>query len=46
MMTFIAGFAVGFGPLPWVMNVELMPPEARVSGTIYLFPEGLALNPE
>jgi len=29
MMTFIAGFAVGFGPLPWVMNVELMPPEAR-----------------
>jgi len=29
LMTFIAGFAIGFGPLPWVMNVELMPPEAR-----------------
>ena len=29
-MLLIAGFAVGFGPLPWVMNVELFSAEARV----------------
>jgi len=31
LMLLIAGFAVGFGPLPWVMNVELFSAEARVS---------------
>ena len=31
LMIFIAAFAVGFGPIPWILNVELIPPEARVS---------------
>jgi len=30
LMLFIAGFSIGFGPLPWVMNVELFSSEARV----------------
>ena len=30
LMVFIFSFSIGFGPIPWVMNVELMPPEARV----------------
>ena len=30
LMLFILAFSIGFGPIPWVMNVELMPPEARV----------------
>jgi len=29
LMVFILAFAIGFGPIPWVLNVELMPPEAR-----------------
>merc|ERR1712241_63551 len=29
LMIFIAAFAVGFGPIPWILNVELIPPEAR-----------------
>ena len=33
LMIFIAAFAVGFGPIPWILNVELIPPEARVSKT-------------
>ena len=28
-ITFIAGFSVGFGPLPWVLNSELFPKEAK-----------------
>jgi hypothetical protein len=28
---YVAAFAIGFGPIPWVMNVELFPKEARVS---------------
>ena len=31
LMVFVFTFMIGLGPLPWVMNVELMPPEARVS---------------
>jgi SP family facilitated glucose transporter-like MFS transporter 8 len=31
LMVFILAFAIGFGPIPWVLNVELMPPEARVT---------------
>ena len=34
LMIFIAAFAVGFGPIPWILNVELIPPEARVSKTL------------
>ncbi len=30
---YVAAFAIGFGPIPWVMNVELFPKEARVSTT-------------
>jgi len=29
LMVFIFFFSIGFGPIPWIMNVELMPPEAR-----------------
>ena len=32
LMVFIAAFSLGFGPVPWILNVELIPPEARVSG--------------
>ena len=28
-ITFIASFSIGFGPLPWVMNTELFPKEAK-----------------
>ena len=28
-ITFIASFSIGFGPLPWVMNSELFPKEAK-----------------
>ena len=31
LMVFIAAFSLGFGPVPWILNVELIPPEARVS---------------
>ena len=31
LMLFIAAFSLGFGPIPWILNVELIPPEARVS---------------
>ena len=35
LMVFIAAFSLGFGPVPWILNVELIPPEARVShGTL------------
>jgi SP family facilitated glucose transporter-like MFS transporter 8 len=27
--TFIAGFSIGFGPLPWVMMAELLPNESK-----------------
>ena len=27
--TFIAGFNIGFGPLPWVMMAELLPNESK-----------------
>lgn len=30
LMVFIIAFSIGFGPIPWVLNVELMAPEARV----------------
>ena len=29
-MLFITAFSIGFGPIPWILNVELIPPEARV----------------
>jgi len=29
LLMFIAGFSIGFGPLPWVLNIELFSPEAR-----------------
>jgi len=29
LMIFIAAFSLGFGPIPWILNVELIPPEAR-----------------
>ena len=31
LMTFIAMFSLGLGPIPWILNVELIPPEAQVS---------------
>jgi len=29
LMLFITAFSVGFGPIPWILNVELIPTEAR-----------------
>ena len=31
LMIFIAMFSLGLGPIPWILNVELIPPEAQVS---------------
>jgi hypothetical protein len=31
LMVFILAFSIGCGPIPWIMNVELIPPEARVT---------------
>ena len=31
LMVFVIAFSIGIGPVPWVMNIEMMPPEARVS---------------
>ena len=31
LMLFVFVFSVGFGPVPWVMNVELMPPESMAA---------------
>ena len=31
LMVFVAAFSFGAGPIPWILNVELIPPEARVS---------------
>ena len=30
LITFIAMFSLGLGPIPWILNVELIPPEAQV----------------
>ena len=30
LMLFITAFSIGFGPIPWILNVELIPTEARV----------------
>ena len=35
LLMYVAAFAIGFGPIPWVMNVELFPKEARVSTSSY-----------
>ena len=34
LMVFITAFSVGFGPVPWILNVELMPQEARVRSSL------------
>ena len=31
LMMFLAVFFLGLGPIPFILNVELIPPEARVS---------------
>ena len=30
LMAFISMFSLGLGPIPWIINVELIPAEARV----------------
>ena len=32
LMLFIAGFSIGFGPVPWMMNGELFSSEAKSVG--------------
>ena len=29
MIIYIIGFSIGYGPIPWAMNVELFPKEAQ-----------------
>ena len=29
LMVYVAAFSIGFGPLPWAMNAELFPQEAK-----------------
>ena len=31
LMVFVSIFFMGMGPIPFLLNVELIPPEARVS---------------
>ena len=33
LMVFIFSFSVGWGPVPWVMVAELLPPASRALGT-------------
>ena len=33
LIVYIAAFSLGFGPLPWAMNAELFPVEAKVKAT-------------
>ena len=33
LLVFLVTFSMGFGPIPWVLNVEMMPPEARVGAS-------------
>ena len=33
LMVFIAAFSIGFGPLPWAMNAEMFPQEAKEKGS-------------
>jgi len=33
LCTYIFAFSVGFGPLPWLLMAELLPPAARRTGT-------------
>ena len=37
LMIFIAMFSLGLGPIPWILNVELIPPEAQVSPHHHIF---------
>ena len=46
LMVFLISFSIGFGPIPWVMNVEMMAPEARVrkyflAHDYIIFPQGI-----
>ena len=33
LMVYVAAFSIGFGPLPWAMNAELFPQEAKEKGS-------------
>ena len=45
LLIFVTAFSIGFGPIPWVLNVEMMPPEARVgSSFMYLFNKRLGFK--
>ena len=33
LMVYIAAFSIGFGPLPWAMNAEMFPQEAKEKGS-------------
>ena len=35
LLIFVTAFSIGFGPIPWVLNVEMMPPEARVGSSCH-----------
>ena len=38
LLIFVTAFSIGFGPIPWVLNVEMMPPEARVGSSCHYQP--------
>ena len=33
LIVYYVAFSIGFGPLPWAMNPELFPPEAKDKGS-------------
>ena len=33
LMVYVSAFSLGFGPLPWAMNAELFPQEAKEKGS-------------
>lgn len=32
-MVYVAAFSIGFGPLPWAVNAEMFPQEAKDKGS-------------
>ena len=38
LLIFVTAFSIGFGPIPWVLNVEMMPPETRVGSSCHYQP--------
>ena len=36
LMVYASGFAIGLGPLPWAINAEMFPQEAKEKGSLLM----------